>query len=153
MVELRIMNQEEFEQWSQFSFQNFVHESAKAAGQDPDLFKAELGGPPTEVGKNDLWLVVRRNGAHFGFLWIQLQPDKKTAFGYDIYINEEFRSKGIGREAMLKCRDYLRGLDISRVEVCVYQHNHIARRLYSSIGFNEIAFDSSRGQYTLEMKI
>lgn len=153
MIVLRKMKTEEFETYRQFSFDNFLNESAKAAGQDPEVLRAKLGGPPTKIGKNDIWLVIDLNGGNVGFIWMQLQPDKKLAIGYDIYINEKFRSKGIGREVMLQCGDYLRNLNISRIEICVYQHNNIARSLYSSLGFKETKFDSERGQHYLEMQI
>jgi ribosomal protein S18 acetylase RimI-like enzyme len=53
---------------------------------------------------------------------------------------------------MLKCDEHLQKLEISKIKICVYQHNEIARKLYYSLGFKE-KFHPDRGQYFLEKNI
>jgi ribosomal protein S18 acetylase RimI-like enzyme len=153
MIEVKKMSVHEFSYYCNFSFENFLRESSKSSGQDVESLRLKMGGPPDDPSNDDLWLVVNFNNQNVGFVWVQLRPELKEAFGYDIFLNEDFRSKGIGREVMVKCGDILLQEGINKVKICVFYENTIARKLYSSLGFKEIDFNSERRQYTLELAI
>lgn len=72
------------------------------------------------------------------------------AFGWDIYINEEFRSQGIGRQIMLSVAPMLAEYNVHKIQICVLAGNLIARKLYASLGFKEIDFNETNKRYTLE---
>jgi len=108
---------------------------------------------PISPSDNNLWLVASLNGQNVGFVWVQLRPERHEAFGYDIYLEEQFRSRGLGREVMQVCGDIIRQHGIQKIQICVYQNNTVARKLYSSLGFNEIKFRDDLNQYTLELSI
>jgi ribosomal protein S18 acetylase RimI-like enzyme len=88
-----------------------------------------------------------------GFVWFQIIPKENSAFGWDIYLEQEFRSKGIGRHVMQKCGEELLQRGISFAKICVFEHNEIARRLYESLGFTIEKFDEQRRQFTLILKL
>jgi ribosomal protein S18 acetylase RimI-like enzyme len=68
-------------------------------------------------------------------------------------LEPQFRSQGIGRKVMTECGKKLNTLGIESVEICVFEHNEIARRLYASLGFREKKFDDQRRQFTLSLNI
>jgi ribosomal protein S18 acetylase RimI-like enzyme len=152
-IQLRTPNPEEFLKVAEFSFNNFVNETAKATGEHPSALKEKLGGPPTEIWDDDVWYLIENNGTQLGFVWVQLKPEEKTAFGYDIYLEPQFRSQGIGRKVMIECGKRLNALGIESVEICVFEHNEIARKLYASLGFTEKKYDEKRKQFTLSVDI
>ena len=146
MIEVKKMSVQEFIFYCNFSFENYLRETSKSSGQDIESLRLKIGGPPDNPSDNDLWLVVNFNNQNIGFVWVQLRPKLKEAFGYDIYLNEDFRSKGIGHDVMIKCGDILLQLGISKVKICVFHENIIARKLYSSLGFKEVGFNPEHKQ-------
>lgn len=147
------MTFEEFENYGRFSFENFVLESAKSASESVEILRSKLGGPPSTIHKNDIWLTVHHLNQAIGFIWIQTFPEKREALGYDIYLDEKFRSKGFGRDVMLRCGELLKKSGFNKVKICVYEHNKIAQSLYSSLGFIEEKLDSKRGQHYLVLDL
>lgn len=152
-IQLRTPTPEEFLRVAEFSFSNFVDETAKSTGETPSALRDKLGGPPTKIWNDDVWYLIEDNGTQLGFVWVQLKREEKTGFGYDIYLEPQFRSQGIGRKVMTECGKKLNALGIESVEICVFEHNEIARRLYASLGFHEKKFDEMRKQFTLSLDI
>lgn len=152
-IQLRTPTAEEFLKIAEFSFNNFVDETAKSTGEQPSSLRSKLGGPPTKIWSDDIWFLVEDNKVQLGFVWIQLRPEEKTAFGYDIYLEPQFRSQGIGRNVMTECGRKLNALGIESVDICVFEQNEIARKLYESLGFTEKKFDEKRKQFTLSLDI
>lgn len=142
---------DEFERFSKFSFENFANEMAKSMGKPVSDVVSDLGGPPAEISSEDVWLTILNCKVPIGFIWLRLTDKTGEAFGYDIYLEPEFRSQGIGRLAMMKSQETLKLRGIQRVRICVFAHNHIARALYASLGFREVMFDSGRNQHHLEI--
>lgn len=152
-IKLREPSEIEFKKIAQFSFENFVIESAKSSGKTVEELKSYLGNTSNQIYENDIWRVIESNTQQIGFLWVKLDPKKMTAFGYDIYLDPEFRSKGVGRIVMNKIGEEIKKRGYSSVTICVFEENKIARALYASIGFHEIKFDESRRQYHLQINL
>lgn len=152
-VIVREPSQEEFLKIARFSFENFVSETAKSTGECPQILTDKLGGAPTKICDSDLWLLVEKDKKQMGFIWVQLKSEERSAFGYDIYLDPEFRSQGIGRKVMRLCGKKLKALGIDNIEICVFEHNEIARRLYNSLGFSIKEFDENRRQFTLTLSL
>jgi ribosomal protein S18 acetylase RimI-like enzyme len=152
-IVIREMNDEEFHCYCQFSFENFLAEAAKSSGKTIEELREKHRGAPDSRSENDLWLIISVANREAGFIWIHMRPDQDESFGYDIHLHPEFRSQGIGREAMSRCADFVRKRGISKVRICVFETNSIARSLYQSLGFREINFNTERRQYTLELNI
>ena len=147
------MHDSEFKRYCQFSFENFVADSARSAGKTVEELRPHLGKGPDTRSENDLWLIVLFQNKEAGFVWLQTNPLKNESFGYDIFLKPEYRSQGIGRLTMNGCLKLLRERRINRVKICVFQENSIARKLYDSLGFKEIDFNPERRQYMLELAI
>jgi len=152
-INLRQMNYEDFSHWSSFSFRNFVGELAKSSGKSFEEVKTEVGLGPSKMSQDDLWYVIESDKTDIGFFWIKFDSEQKSAFGYDIWLHEHMRSKGIGREVMLAGKIILKSKGIERLQVCVFEENTVARGLYESLGFHQKSYDLSRKQYHLEILI
>lgn len=138
---------------ARFSFENFVKELARSSGQPESLLREKYGAPPSHRSENDFWLLIEHGKKRVGFVWFEINPKERSAFGWDIYLEPEFRSKGIGRYVMQMCGEELLRHGIHSVKICVFEHNKIARRLYESLGFIEEKFDEQRRQFTLSLKL
>ena len=152
-IHLRAPSDSEFIEVARFSFENFAQELSRSSGEPEAAIKEKIGSPPVHRSENDIWLIIECDGRRAGFVWFQVIPEENSAFGWDIFIEPEFRSKGIGRYVMQKCGEELRQRGISSVRICVFEHNFIARRLYETLGFRVEKYDEQRRQYTLNLKL
>ena len=97
--------------------------------------------------------MIEKNKKQIGFIWVQLIPEEKSAFGYDIFLQPEFRLQGIGRQVINLYGQKLKELGIEVIEICVFEHNAIARKLYDSFGFKTKNFNEKRRQFTLFLNL
>ncbi len=148
-VVIREPSLEEFLEIAQFSYINFVNETARSTGEAVSVLMEKYGGPPLDRRKNDIWFLIEKNQKKIGFIWIELRSEEKSSFGYDIFLEDDYRSQGIGRYVMQLCGNELTIMGIDSVKICVFEHNYIARKLYDSLGFKIEKFDEARNQYTL----
>lgn len=71
-----------------------------------------------------------------GTLWVFVQD--RTAFLFDIMLEEKFRGMGHGRQTMSVMEKMLAHEGIGEIELHVFGHNTPARALYRKIGYIEI---------------
>ena len=153
-VELREMSDEDFQIYHQISFRNFVRASARAARKTEELILKSVGQPPSTRSANDLWYIAQTDQGPQGFLWVQLRPEHgNSAFGYDIYVNEDARSRGVGRAMIKQATAMLKRRGVSKLHICVFEDNAIAHKLYASLGFKETAYNAERNQFTLALDL
>jgi ribosomal protein S18 acetylase RimI-like enzyme len=79
------------------------------------------------------------NGERVGVLWVAIDSEKKSAWIYDIEIEQACRGRGFGRETLYQLEDILRQQGIRTLGLNVFGDNHIARHLYESLGFQPTA--------------
>jgi ribosomal protein S18 acetylase RimI-like enzyme len=152
LITLAQMSPEEFKAYAQFSYDNYLSETARSSGKSVSELKEKSGGPPASIRPNDLWLIIKNADQNIGFLWVEIRANGE-AFGWDIFINETHRSQGIGRQVMLEVGKTLSGYNIERVQICLVESNTMARKLYASLGFKEVSFNEAHKRFTLEAKI
>jgi ribosomal protein S18 acetylase RimI-like enzyme len=58
---------------------------------------------------------------------------------FDIEIHEQFRGRGLGRLAMRQAEDVARAEGAKTLGLNVFGNNTVARRLYESLDYTEIA--------------
>ncbi len=61
-----------------------------------------------------------------------MQP---VAFVYDFSIDEEFRRRGYGKQALLVLEAKVKELGIDKIALHVFAHNHVAKASYEDAGF------------------
>lgn len=75
------------------------------------------------------------NSVDSGNVWIKIDEEKKSAFLYEIYIFDQFRSKGIGTLVMNEIQEYLSCKEIQYFKLHVFGTNVKAVKLYEALGF------------------
>lgn len=79
-------------------------------------------------------------GQPVGWLWLSLQHPlglSGVGFIYDIVIDEAFRGRGYGREAMQLAELEAKRHGLHALALNVFAHNDVARGLYASLGYRE----------------
>jgi ribosomal protein S18 acetylase RimI-like enzyme len=77
-----------------------------------------------------------------GYAWMSERPDergRRLAYVFDIWIREDARRRGFGRAAMVALEDEARALGLDRIRLNVFGQNAGARRLYRSLGYDELS--------------
>ena len=115
------MGEEEANEKAERDFAMLVREGRPVPGQQ--LFVLEDTETSERVGR--VWLGERFPGP-IGFL-------------YDIQIEERFRGRGLGREAMLLVEQEARRRGFAEIRLNVFGGNETARSLYRSLRYVEFA--------------
>ena len=148
-LRLRPMSPDEFGPWRNFATEEYAAEtqrnmliSAEAAREKAD--GDFLRSLPDGLSTPGHWVNVAEDadsGERIGILWHGpgFRGDPGTAWLFDIWIEEEFRGKGLGRELMLLLEDEVRSLGKNRIELNVFGENERARSLYGSLGYSEMS--------------
>jgi ribosomal protein S18 acetylase RimI-like enzyme len=76
-----------------------------------------------------------------GHLWVGEQegPAGRMLWIYDVFVDEACRGRGLGREAMLLAEEEARRRGLAMVGLNVFGGNEVARSLYRSLGYGEVA--------------
>ncbi|HVF24423.1 MAG TPA: GNAT family N-acetyltransferase [Anaerolineales bacterium] len=72
-----------------------------------------------------------------GMIWIRadLQSPVKNGFIFELHVDEKFRGKGYGKQAMLLIEEKARELGLKSLGLHVFAVNNIARNSYESVGY------------------
>ncbi len=72
-----------------------------------------------------------------GVLWVQVKMDdpRREAFIFDFIIEEQFRGKGFGKQALIALDEKLIELGAESVGLHVFGHNTNAFELYKKMGY------------------
>ncbi len=72
-----------------------------------------------------------------GVIWLKANMDRPIKSGYifDVYIDEQQRSKGYGKQLMLLIEEKARELGLQSIGLHVFAYNDVARKLYETIGY------------------
>ncbi len=90
---------------------------------------------------SEIYVAEDENHTFAGYLFVgesrNLMVGKSSGFIYDIYVNEEFRGKGIGKQLIERAENYCRQRGYTRLSLMVSAHNKPALKLYESTGFQK----------------
>jgi ribosomal protein S18 acetylase RimI-like enzyme len=114
----------------------------KAAADHAGLFPE--GRPQAD---HHLYVVERETGEPVGHLfWAKRSApgSGSRAFLYDVYIDEPFRGRGFGRQAMELLEEEVRAAGLPGLDLNVWGGNDLARSLYRKLGFEERAIFMSK---------
>jgi ribosomal protein S18 acetylase RimI-like enzyme len=95
---------------------------------------------------NWLFAVEDGEGTRVGILWLGEPSDgaADSLWVFDIEIDPEHRGRGLGRDTMLLAEAEARRLGRTRLRLNVFARNAVARALYLSLGFEEMAIQMSK---------
>lgn len=86
---------------------------------------------------------LTRDGLHIGNLWLA-EREAGDWFVYDVEVFEEFRGRGLGREAMQAAEAYARENGATKLGLSVFGFNTVARSLYESLGYAIVAMGMTK---------
>lgn len=107
----------------------------KAANDHASLFP---GGRPQP--DHHMYILESETGEAVGYLfWARREApgSGSRAFLYQILIDEPFRGRGLGRQAMELLETEVRADGLPGIDLNVWGGNDLARSLYRSLGFEE----------------
>jgi ribosomal protein S18 acetylase RimI-like enzyme len=145
-VTLRRPTPDEYAAWSAEDFEGYIAEivasgslSRAAAEERARREEAELLPQGLDTPGQ---LIFRLEVAEqpVGWLWLSLQHplgDPGVGFIYNIVVDEPFRGRGYGREAMQKAEQEAKRNGLHALALNVFGHNKLARDLYLSLGYRE----------------
>ncbi len=91
---------------------------------------------PEGVNSKDQFLysiVDEATNNKMGLLWVQVRG--QNAFIYDFQLDEEFRGKGFGKQALAAMDEELKSMNVQSVGLHVFGDNVNAQQLYKKMGF------------------
>ena len=143
----RPLREDEFASWREHSLQGYVADMVgggmrqdeaqdRAEGDFSNLLGDELRTP----GHTILVLEDEASGERRGQLWFaeQERGGCRTVYLYDIEIDEPFRGRGLGREAMLLFERLALDAGAEEAGLAVFGGNATALRLYESLDYRVV---------------
>jgi GNAT superfamily N-acetyltransferase len=153
------MSSSEARSFIQMSADGYATDLAAIAGLHPDEARDQARKQLTEIlpdgesspGHQFPWIV--HDGERIGQTWISSDPAAPAAdlFIWDIAIDAEHQSKGLGGGALDAIVQIARRKGMNGVELSVFENNQAARRLYEHKGF--VAGPGSAGQVPMRLSI
>jgi len=80
-----------------------------------------------------LYSILGESDDKIGVLWVQVKDQK--AFIFDFVIDEAFRGKGYGKQALAAMEETLKSMDVESIGLHVFGDNVAAQELYKKAGF------------------
>ena len=140
MVNLVPMQQEDFEPYLERGIREYAEDHVRngnwPAEGSLERSKAEFEQLlPDGVHSKDqfLYSIIDESGKKIGWLWVQVKEEK--AFIYDFLIDEAFRGKGYGKQALAAMDEKLKSLNVESVALHVFGDNITAQELYKKSGY------------------
>ena len=70
-----------------------------------------------------------------GYLWLEVDSQKKRCFICDIFLHPEFRHQGWGRKVLELLDNAMKQQGITRIGLHVFANNTIAQEFYRKMGY------------------
>jgi ribosomal protein S18 acetylase RimI-like enzyme len=145
MIRLRKMSNDEYFEYLKFSIPLYAEEKMKGEGLTPEYalkvaqesFDRILPlGHETE--NQFLYSIVHSDSSQaIGMMWFAKKTDVTPhyAYFYDLFLQKEFRGKGMGQALVPLAEAEVRRLGLGKIVLHVFEHNRIAIGLYEKNGF------------------
>lgn len=140
MTKLEPIQQEDFERFLEREIRGYAEDHVRNGNWSPEgalerskkEFEHYL---PDGIHSKDQYLysIIDENGNKIGVLWVQVKEQK--AFIFDFVIDEAFRGKGYGKQALAAMDEKLLSMNVESVELHVFGDNITAQELYKKAGF------------------
>jgi ribosomal protein S18 acetylase RimI-like enzyme len=145
MVRLVPMKATEYQTYLDLSIREYAEDHVKAGNwqleealeRSAKEFQQLL---PAGVATRDQYLYDiedAASGMKVGMIWLAriMQSAKPVMFIYDFRIDEAYRRKGYGEQALRAAEEQARALGLDTMALHVFGFNHGARALYEKLGY------------------
>lgn len=140
MIKLEPIQQEDFERFLERGIRDYAEDHVRNGNWSPEgalerskkEFERYL---PDGIHSKDQYLysIINDNGNKISVLWVQVKEHK--AFIFDFVIDEAYRGKGYGKQALAAMDEKLKSMSVESVELHVFGDNITAQELYTKAGF------------------
>ena len=140
MVKLELIQQEDFERFLERGIREYAEDHVRngnwpaegALERSKKEFEHYL---PDGIHSKDqyLYAIIDDSGNKIGVLWVQVKEQK--AFIYDFVIDQAFRGKGYGNQALMAMDEKLKSMNVESVGLHVFGDNVTAQELYKKMGY------------------
>jgi GNAT superfamily N-acetyltransferase len=149
-IRLRPMRDDEWDAWHTWAVNEYAEDMMRNEGLNRERALAQ-SAEETDALLTDgldtpghrLFVAEDTNtGRRVGHLWFGPRlrnPDPAVAWLYDIFVEEGDRGQGVGRATLKLFEEEARAAGHRRVELNVFGDNALAKRLYDSVGYVEMA--------------
>ena len=154
MIDLSPLSEAEFAEYTQRDISRYAEENVKAGywHEDEALEKSREVHqkllPDGMKTKNHMFFKIEEGMKRrsIGTIWLftDFEAAQPTGFIYDIFIEEPYRHKGYGKQAMLALEEKARELGLGRLALHVFAHNGPARALYERLGYQTKSINMSK---------
>jgi ribosomal protein S18 acetylase RimI-like enzyme len=98
-----------------------------------------------QTKNNYLYTLYDGNDA-IGMIWMRANMDRPTNDGFilELYVEENQRGKGYGKQAMLLIEEKARELGLKAIGLHVFGSNNIAQNLYKAVGYEVTSVNMSK---------
>jgi ribosomal protein S18 acetylase RimI-like enzyme len=142
------MSQTEFEAYLEFAVQDYAQEHVRAGNwsaeearqRSEDSFHSLLPDGVATQNQHLFTIEDQTLGEKLGMLWfaVEQQEGAPRAFLYDIRIDEAYRRRGYGSQALQALEAKVRELGLTRIVLHVFGHNDAARAMYAKLGYEAV---------------
>jgi RimJ/RimL family protein N-acetyltransferase len=140
MVKLETIQEEDFERFLERGIREYAEDHVRngnwlsegALERSKKEFEHYL---PDGIHSKDQYLysIINDESNKIGVLWVQVKDQK--AFIYDFVIDEAFRGKGYGKQALIAMDEKLKSMNVESIGLHVFGDNITAQELYKKMGF------------------
>ena len=140
MINLEPIQQEDFDHFLERGIREYAEDHVRngnwpaegALERSQKEFEQYL---PDGIHSRDQYIysILDENENKIGILWVQVKDGK--AFIYDFAIDEAFRGKGYGKQALAALDEKLRSMNVESVGLHVFGDNITAQELYKKMGY------------------
>lgn len=142
-LKLRPMTPQEYQSFIDESIPRFAQEKIDAHAwlesvalkNAQDAYARIL--PHGQNTSHHLFLQIEDHDQSLGYIWVMIEEDLlgKSAFIYQIQIDQTHQNKGIGSQALSELETYLKSFDVNRISLHVFANNDRALHVYQKSGF------------------
>lgn len=140
MIKLEPIQQEEFERFLEREIRGYAEDHVRngnwpaegALERSRKEFEHYL---PEGIHSQDQYIysIIDESENKIGVLWVQVKDQK--AFIFDFVIDEAFRGRGYGKQALAAMDEKLKSMNTESVALHVFGDNIAAQELYKKVGF------------------
>jgi ribosomal protein S18 acetylase RimI-like enzyme len=143
MSRLVPMTQTEFEVFLEQEIPEYAADNVRAGywAESESLQKARESFErllPQGLQSKDHYLYsIYEDDEAVGVIWMRAEMERpiKSGFIYDLRVDEKFRGKGYGKQAMLLIETKAHELGLKSIGLHVFGYNTVARNLYEGLGY------------------
>jgi ribosomal protein S18 acetylase RimI-like enzyme len=153
-IRLRPLGPDEYDAFLEAARDEYARDMVANSGRAPEDAYAKAEADIRELlpeglataGQHLEVIVDGETGEPVGRLWFgeRTEPGGRHIYLYEIAVHDAHRGRGLGRAAMLALEDEARELGHDVVRLNVFGGNAVARRMYRSLGFDEVAVEMAK---------